>query len=169
MRQNLTELLAALAITSITLLPACNRAQTISGEYASHDFKTEYIGSDAMGMQTVRAWGKGRDRHAATEQAERNALEAVIFDGLAEKGCDPRPLVATVNAREKHEEYFRRFFSTDGPYTQFITTDNRKSTRIKAKDSAQQMWGIVATIDVSALKSRLINDNIITISNLKRN
>ena len=161
MKTKLTKLLAAVAIATCVALPSCKTPQSISGEYASHNFKTECMGSDATGMQTVRTWGKGRDRKAATEQAKRNALEAVIFDGLSGQGCDSRPLVSTVNAREKHEDYFRSFFSAGGPYTEFITTDDRKSTQIKAKDSARQMWGIVATIDIAALKNRLVNDHII--------
>lgn len=161
MKTKLTNLLSALAIAACVALPSCKTAQTISGEYTSHDFKTECMGSDATGLQTVRAWGKGRNRQDAIEQAKRNALEAIIFDGLSGKGCNSRPLVTTVNALEKHEDYFRSFFSAGGPYTEFITTDDRKSTQIKAKDSARQMWGIVATIDIAALKSRLVKDHII--------
>lgn len=156
--------MAIVTISAWFGLPSCNTAQRIPGEYASFDFKTECMGADASGMQRVKAWGRGADRQSAIEQAKRNALETVIFDGInaGNTGCDRRPVVTTVNAREKHKDYFRRFFSETGQYRTFITIDDSKSSQVTAKDKSQQVWSVTAIINMGTLRDCLINDNIIS-------
>ena len=70
------------------------------------------IGVELDGSQTLRVLGYGRNRADAKEQAMKNAVWAVIFDGIRDgvKGCNTRPLVTEVNAKERYEDYFNIFF-----------------------------------------------------------
>lgn len=69
------------------------------------------MGVELDGSQTLRVLGYGRNRSDAKEQAMKNAVWAVVFDGIREgvSGCNMRPLVTEVNARERYEDYFNVF------------------------------------------------------------
>ena len=53
------------------------------------------LGVELDGSQTLRVQGYGRNRSDAKEQAMKNAVWAVIFDGVKDgvAGCNTRPLV----------------------------------------------------------------------------
>ena len=143
------------------ILASCTTAHKISGEYSSADFRTKCLGYDTNGTVRVRTWGKGPDKKTAIENAKRNALEAVLFQGITGSNCDTRPLVTAVNPRERFHNYFNQFFTKNGPYESFITVETKADSYIKADDSMTQLWGVTAIINRTALETRLRNDNII--------
>lgn len=153
--------LAAAAFCVAAIAVSCKTAREISGEYVNMNFETECLGIDPSGLQSVRAWGRGIDKSAAIEQAKRNAVEAVVFNGLREGGCDKRPLVATVNAREKFAQYFSTFFAKGGAYRKFIKLQEKDCSRIKSDNAAMELWSVTGVIDREALRNQLIADGII--------
>ena len=99
-------ILAALAGSVLTAADCRAQATSIS---PFPDMEIECLGTELDGTETLRVQGKGSSKSDAIEQAKKNAVYAVIFQGIrngADKGCDMRPLVTEVNAREKYEEYF---------------------------------------------------------------
>lgn len=122
------------------------------------------LGVELDGSQTLRVLGYGRNRADAREQAMKDAVWAVIFDGIRDgvEGCNMRPLITEVNAKEKYEDYFNAFFKDGGEYSKYV---NLKDTR---KLSGDRKWGRTGfsfdrTVRVlrSELKTRLKQDNII--------
>lgn len=143
---------------------SCRTNTTISNEYAFVSFETECLGVEGDGSQTVRAWGKGKNKADAIEQAKKNAVKDIIFKGItAGSGeCNTRPLILEVNAQEKYEYYFNIFFRDGGEYKKYVTSnDENKTSRIVAKHSTQENYGIVARVKRAELRQRLIDDNII--------
>lgn len=147
--------------TLCIIMASCTTAHKISGEYSSVDFRTECLGYDTNGTVRVRTWGKGADKKTAIENAKRNALEAILFQGITGSNSDTRPLVTAVNPRERFSHYFNQFFTKNGPYESFITVETKAGSYIKADDSMTQTWGVTAIINLTALETRLRNDNII--------
>jgi hypothetical protein len=98
-----------------------NPQQRISARYTD-SFETECIGVELDGSQTVKAWGNGRFRRDAVEQAYKNAVRDVLFKGITKGrgGCNMKPIVTDPNAQEKHAEYFNRFFEDGGVYQEFV-------------------------------------------------
>lgn len=142
---------------------ACKTSTTIANEYATYGFETQCLGVDPDGSQTLRTWGKGKNKSEAIEQAKRNAIEAVIFKGITSGGdCNKRPLVNEVNAREKYEDYFNAFFQKGGAYNRYITLNEKRTSRIKSSNSTMESWSVVVTVNRSALRKRLIDDNLIS-------
>ena len=156
-------ILFATLIIAISCLQSCKTATEISSDYALSSFKTSCLGVDLDGSQTLRAWGRGNNRADAIEQAKRNAVRDVIFNGITDGSgeCNKRPLITEVNAQEKYEQYFNTFFASGGAYKQYVRLDEKRTSRIASKNDTMENYGVVVTIDRTALRTRLINDNII--------
>lgn len=161
-----------LAIAAAFMLSGCKTPMKIDSSYARSNFEVTCLGTDLDGSQTLRAFGKGKDKKQAMEQARKNAVRAVIFKGItAGTGeCNKRPLITEVNAEEKYEAYFNKFFKDGGEYKNFTSLQDEKfstsashltSSRIKAADSTLENWGVVVRVDRAGLKAKLIEDSII--------
>ncbi len=159
------KLLTAIAIGATLTVSSCRTNTTISNEYAFVSFETECLGVEADGSQTLRAWGKGKNKADAIEQAKKNAVKDVIFKGIKSNSdeCNKKPLIFEVNAEEKYETYFNSFFRDGGEYSKYVTSeDENRTSRINAKHSTQESYGIVVRVKRAELRQRLIDDNIIT-------
>lgn len=154
-----------LAVTAILWgMTSCKTPTVIDSTYSTYSFPIECLGTDMDGTQTIRAWGTGKDKAQAMETAKKNAVSAVLFDGITQGtgGCNQRPIITEVNAREKYETYFDRFFADGGVYKEFTSmTDEKSSSRIKSSDKSIENWGIVVRVNRSALRQRMISDGII--------
>lgn len=153
-----TTILVALAFSG------CKTPTVIDGVYAGRTFEIECMGTDHDGSQTLRAWGTGKNKSQAIETAKKNAVKTVIFKGIqsSNEGCNTKPLIFEVNAEEKYEAYFNRFFADGGAYKSYTSMSDEKSTsRIKSSNNAIETWGVVVRVDRAGLRQRLINDGII--------
>lgn len=138
--------------------------KNIAGNYG---YKTECLGVELDGSETVKAWGNGRNRSDAVEQAKKNALRDVIFFGLVEgkQDCKQKPLILEVNALEKYEDYFNKFFADGGEFKNYISLrderifDKVSRDRKKARESVTN--GLILRVLRSELKQKLIADGII--------
>ncbi len=122
------------------------------------------MGVELDGSQTLRVQGYGRNRSDAKEQAMKNAVWAVIFDGIREgaEGCNMRPLVAEVNAKERYEDYFNLFFADNGEYKKYVSLrDTKKRSGGRSKDKLGYAYDLTIRVLRSELKARLKADNLI--------
>ena len=122
------------------------------------------LNTELDGSLTLRVTGFGRNRDDAKEQAMKNAVWAVIFDGIRDgvEGCNLRPLVTEVNAKERYEEYFNRFFSDRGEYRKYVTLqDTKYLSGGKAKDKNGYSYDLTVRVLRPKLKARLQADNVI--------
>ena len=114
MKSNLIIIMFFIAITS------CSGQKKLAGNYT---YKSECMGVELDGSQTIKAWGNGRNRSDAVDQAKKNAIRDVIFFGINEgkSECNSKPLIFEVNAQDKYEDYFAKFFADGGEYKNFIS------------------------------------------------
>lgn len=122
------------------------------------------LGVELDGSQTLRVQGYGRNRSDAKEQAMKNAVWAVIFDGIREgaDGCNMRPLVTEVNAKERYEDYFNLFFSDNGEYKKYVSLrDTKKRSGGRSKDKLGYAYDLTIRVLRAELKARLKADNLI--------
>ncbi len=122
------------------------------------------LGVELDGSQTLRVAGYGRNRADAKEQAMKNAVWAVIFDGIRDgaEGCNMRPLVTEVNARERYEDYFNLFFTDKGDYKKYVSLrDTKKRSGGKSKDKLGYSYDLTVRVLRAELKARLKEDNVI--------
>lgn len=145
------------------MLTACKSHQKVSTA-AFHNYATECMGKSMDGSQTLRVWATGRNRADAVEQAKKKAVYDVTFTGINAGGgeCNAYPVVDEANARKKYEDYFDSFFADGGAYSKYVSIANQsKSSMDKFQGDGNQMYGIIVTVNRSALRKRFESDNII--------
>ena len=140
-------------------LLSCYPKNQISGYYS---FETECIGVELDGSQTLKAWGRGKNKKDAVEQAKKNAVRDVLFKGIR-KGrseCELRPLLVEVNANEKYQKYFNAFFADGGHYVNFISNKDR-SPKGRHVAGSEVVYGVTVRVLRSELKKQLLKDEIL--------
>lgn len=149
---------------AILVFLSCNAQKQNAGNYS---YKTECLGIELDGSQTVKAWGNGRNRFDAIEQAKKNAVNDVLFNGIYEgkQDCEKRPVVSEVNARQKYEAYFNKFFTDDGDYKKYVSLRDERIGQKLLRDGvgARQSvtHGVVVRVLRAKLKQRMIEDKIL--------
>ena len=149
-------------ITMLALLSMATAQAQTQGVYARNSVRC--LGVELDGWQTLRVQGYGRNRADAKEQAMKNAVWAVIFDGIREgvEGCNMRPLVTEVNARERYEDYFNIFFADNGAYKEYVSLrDTKKRSGGREKDKVGYSYDLTIRVLRAQLKARLKADNVI--------
>ncbi|MBU0764850.1 MAG: caspase family protein [Bacteroidetes bacterium] len=143
----------------------CHAQRNIGGYYT---YETECMGVELDGSQTLKAWGSGRNRTDAIEQAKKNAIRDVLFKGITDgkPECNKKPVIFEVNAQEKYEDYFNVFFADGGAYKEFISQKDGSDLHLQViKDRKQagdqETYGVVIRVLRSQLKARMKADNII--------
>lgn len=144
------------ALGAVTL-----NAQSKMGQ--SYNFPpVKYLNSELDGSITVRSYGEGKRRADARTQARKNALYAVMFNGIEANGKPIRPLIVEANALERHETYFGQFFADEGPWREYVSTKDEKFTaKEKTHGNTQNAFGSVVRVLRLQLKARLVADGII--------
>lgn len=150
-----------LLIVISTLWVNCTFAQT-QPVYARSSIRC--LGVELDGSQTLRVQGYGRNRSDAKEQAMKNAIWAIIFEGVRDgvDGCNMRPLVTEVNAKERYEDYFNLFFADNGEYRKYVSLrDTKKRSGGRSKDKLGYAYDLTIRVLRAELKARLKSDNVI--------
>ncbi len=148
-------------ITLLFTITACKVQNNIAGSYT---YKTECLGVELDGSQTVKTWGTGKNKADAVEQAKKHALRDVLFNGILEgkDDCEKKPLITEVNAQQKHEDYFNDFFADSGDYKRFISLrDEPKGKRDEFKSRKNTTIGLIVRVLRADLKKKLIKDGIL--------
>ena len=147
---------------SLTSLTSCRSSAKTTQVYAPHF--VECMGVEHDGSQTLRVNGTGRNKADAVEQAKKNAVREVIFKGIThgQQGCQTRPILSEVNAEERHEDYFNRFFADGGDYANYVTLDDERH-RSRDREKAQTFVSRTLTVRVlrPQLKARLQADGLL--------
>jgi hypothetical protein len=138
--------------------------KAFSGNYS---FTIECLGVEHDGTQTLRTWGKGRNKADAIEQARKNAVHTVLFKGIrdGQEDCYVKPVIGEVNAEMKYKEYFNRFFADNGEYLNFISNKDEPLLQKISRDSYTgtdyQIYGLVVRVLLPDLEQKMITDGIL--------
>lgn len=130
----------------------------------AQSYQTECISVEQDGSQTLRVWGKGRNRVDAVEQAKKDAVYEILFTGVRKgnKGERLRPLVPEVNARERYRDYFDIFFMDRGEYLNYVSmADRRIGSTVKESNSVQVRCCVTVRVLIPELRQRLTRDGIL--------
>jgi hypothetical protein len=151
-----------LLLTSFLFFISCKTSNKISGNY-THEI--ECMGSELDGSITLKTWGKGKNRADASEQARKEAINAVLFVGIrnGKPDCYTPPILNAPNIRDNKADYFNNFFRDGGDYMKYASNKDEsfgKKERSKGRDG-EVMYGFIIRVMRSELKKQMITDKIL--------
>ncbi len=133
------------------------------GSSVNYEVQTVGVGQD--GTKVIKVWGYSKKVNDAIIQAKKNAISACLFRGLtgtSTANATP-PLCTDPNAEVIYQDYFDKFFETDGAYMRFVnrTTDETPSGTDRLKISKEYKVGITVQVMYDQLRKQLEADGII--------
>lgn len=153
--------LLLLSIAILPLLIGCG----IQSSQAFYNYDSRIISSELDGSYNIRAFGRGRNAVVAYDEARKQAVYDVLFNGVQSSNSrisSLQPLMLEVNAKTKYEDYFNTFFADGGAYRDFTSLhDTRILTENWHNNKLQILVQVSITVDRKALKQKLIEDNIL--------
>lgn len=144
------------------IMVSCTTSKKTTAAY--HTYQTECISQNADGTILLRAWAIGEFSKQAIAEAEKKAVEDIIFNGInaGANNWSQTPLVISGNAREKYEMYFAKFFADGGDYTKYIQRSKKHSeSMVRLKNKGTKNRAILIEVNRTALKARLTQDGIL--------
>lgn len=127
--------------------------------------KAQIIGTELDGTYAISCWGVGRNSDAAMKAVKKQAVYEVVFNGVASASSDIlplKPLILTINAKEKYADWSNAFFADGGEYLKYCSKHDRRtgSSRFIRNRNQVHCQGVV-TVDVPGLKAALSRSGII--------
>ena len=148
-----------LLVAAVSLVLAACGVQSVVSYY---DHQPVLVNIQHDGACQIRVAGNGNNLAAAKVEAQKNAVNEVLFKGLNSSKQSLKPVVAEVNARSRYNDYFNKFFADGGDYKKFVTLmDNQKTAGKYVKNQSQVQCHVNVTVDVEGLKAKLREDKII--------
>ena len=144
-------LLLFVAVIATMTFVGCNPQKVSTAAF--YETETQFMNLEGDGSITVRAFGIGRYRGDAIDQARKNAIRDVMLS---------KPLIMEINAEEKYAAFLNNFFTDGGPYKEFFSREDRRRETSDKYWSGKQMK-IAVTIRVlrPELQQYLRDNNII--------
>lgn len=124
-----------------------------------YDQKSQIIGTELDGSYAIRCWGEGRNSDEALNEVMKKAVYDVVFNGV-ESGSSSiqslKPLLLTVNAKDKYAVWSNSFFEDGGDYLKYCSRHDRRAGSSRfVRNRNQVLCQSVVTVDVAALKAAL--------------
>ena len=149
------------ALVAMTMLTGCGAKRS----QAYYDQPSLVMSANLDGSYVIRVQVRAKDGVVAFTEAQRKAVQEVIFDGVKAGNSgitDLKPLCFDMNAQEKYEDYFNAFFQDKGEWENYVSI---KGQRIITNDYQRTISQTVSTMNVTveraALKKKLQADGII--------
>ena len=150
-----------IAAVAMMVLAGCGAKRS----QAYYDQPSQVLSANLDGTYVIRVQVRSKDAVTAFTDAQRKAVQEVIFNGVKAGNngiSDLKPLCFDMNAREKYEDYWNAFFSDNGPWKQFANYNDRRAiTTHYERDGRQMVETGTVTVDRAGLKKRLQEDGII--------
>ena len=102
-----------LTVVSTGVFFSCRTILSTDRNAGYYPYDLVCVNSELDGSITVKAYGMGKNRRDAIEQAEKNAVHTVLFKGIRSgtNDCNQTPLIKSPNVRRQHAAFFNEFFS----------------------------------------------------------
>jgi hypothetical protein len=141
-----------------------------AGKKADKDMKNwryeiEGVAEGKEGTYVVKIWTYSKKPKIAIEQAKKNAVHAIVFQGFVGSGrvSGQPPLASSPGIEQEKADFFKSFFADGGSYMKYISVSNDGS--IDPDDmlnvGKEYKIGVVVSVRKEMLKKDLIAAGII--------
>ena len=150
-------------LVSAILIIAASCGTKVSQAY--YDQKPQIISTELNGTYAITCWGTGRNSDEAMKELKKQAVYEVVFNGVASASSNIqslKPLILTVNAKDKYADWSNKFFADGGEYLKYCSKHDRRTGTSKFYKTGNQVkcQGVVS-VDVAGLKAALKESGII--------
>ena len=130
-------------------------------------YEIQCVGTGVQGTYLIKVWSYSKDPKIAIEQAKKNAVHAIIFQGFAggAQGCvTQKPLARNPNIENEQAGFFSTFFADGGKYMKYVTLTNDGA--VGAADrykigKREYKIGVIVSVRKDELRKDLENAGII--------
>lgn len=150
-------LLLLFLMACLTGINAQKKSNTDDNEY-----EVKFLRTGVEGTILFKIYSYGKKEDDCITNAKRNAVRAVIFDGIP--GSDlQKPLVTEAGAEELYKDYFNVFFQKNGKYLHYVSlsTDGSIDSNDRFKVGKRVKVGIAVSVQKAALRKELESAGII--------
>ena len=157
-------------ISAAVLIFLGSVAKGQSTKKANKDTKTwnyeiEVVGVGVQGTSLIKVWSYSKNPVIAIEQAKKNAIHGIIFQGyLGKRGIEGRPpLLPDDSVATARSDFFDHFFADDGDYKKYVTltNDGAVAAEDRLKIGKEYKIGVVVSVNIAELRKRLENEGAI--------
>ena len=128
-------------------------------------YEVAATGEGSEGTYLVKVWTYSKKANIAIEQAKKNAIHGIIFQGLIGFGrvSNQPPLSPDPGLEVAKADFFKDFFKDNGPYMKYVSVsgDGSVAAGDVMKVGKEYKVGVVVSIRKDLLKSDLIKAGII--------
>jgi|TARA_B110000459_G_scaffold90055_1_gene100785 hypothetical protein len=137
-------------------------------ETATWNYTIECVGEAAAGVYTLKVFSILPDERLAGVQASKNAVHAIIFQGINAQGrkCKQKPALArSINLETEREDFFKEFFASvkrndPNNFAKYVNVVEEVTDRQKLGKKKYRI-GTLVTVNVALLRKKLEEENII--------
>lgn len=158
-----------LVMTAVTLLFAVaysTSASAQAGNKADKDtklwhYEVQCVGVGNEGTKLIKVFSYSKKADVAIEQAKKNAIHAMIFQGFngnSGSGCPTqKPLTDNPALEQEKKDFFDAFFADGGKYMKFVSIsgDGQVAAEDRMKVGKEYKVGVVVSVLYDNLRKDL--------------
>ena len=153
-----------LKITILSLLVPFFAQSQLAEKKADNDTETwryeiEAVGEGKEGTYLVKVWSYSKKADVSIEQAKKNAVHGVIFQGVIgnNRVSNQPPIAADPSAQTQYADYFNAFFKDKGQYMKYVSVSNDGAIAPgdRLKVNKEYKIGVVVSVRKDLLKKDL--------------
>ena len=123
-------------------------------------YEIECVGTGTDGTYLIKVWSYSKKPTVAINQAKKNAIHGVVFQGFAGggKGCVSQKALASSPAVEQEKaDFFKGFFADDGKYMKYVAVsgDGSIAAEDRLKVGKEYKIGVIVSVQKDALRKDL--------------
>ena len=128
-----------------------------------YEIEAQAEGKD--GTYVVKVWSYSKKKDVAIEQAKKNAVHGIVFQGFAGSGrvSGQPPIASSPGIEIEKADFFKSFFADGGPYLKYVSVSNDGSIapEDRLKVGKEYKIGVVVSVRKDMLKKDLQAQGII--------
>ena len=122
-------------------------------------YELEAISEGKEGTYVIKVWSYSKKSNVAIDQAKKNAIHGIIFQGCIGVGnvSNQPPLTNSSSLEFEKKEFFDEFFKDNGQYQKYVSvsTDGSVSAGDRMKVGKEYKIGVVVSIRKDLLRKDL--------------
>lgn len=162
-----SSVMLVLFMLAVTYTADAQSKRKANKDTESWKYEVECVGTGTQGSALIKVWSYSRKPKVAIEQAKKNAIHAIIFQGYAggKMGCKTqKPLVRNPNIENEKADFFKEFFAEGGKYMKYVSVTNDGAVgagdRLKISKREYKI-GVIVSVRKDQLRKDLENAGIV--------